>query len=58
MTLRDEIRERLAAKRAEVRVVKLAPAPRYDSVFFRGLEWLDRIICGAPDLEAQDERRE
>ncbi len=44
--LRRQVKERIAARR-ERRKVVLAPAPRYDEVFFKGLAWLDEL-AGEP----------
>ncbi len=40
---KSRVAARLAEKRAQLASRKLAPAPRYDEVFFKGMEWLDSL---------------
>lgn len=42
--LKPRLKRKLAARRAaRRRIPPISPAPRYDEVYFRGLEWLDRL---------------
>jgi hypothetical protein len=45
--LRKVLKQRLAKKRASRSAHPVSPAPRYDEVYFRGLEWLDSL-AGEP----------
>lgn len=45
--MRKVLKERLAEKRAKRTARPPSPAPRYDEVYFRGLEWLDSL-AGEP----------
>jgi hypothetical protein len=45
--LLENVRKKLAARRVALAERELARPPRYDAVFYEGLEWLDELErCG------------
>jgi hypothetical protein len=48
--LRLRIQERFRELREKPKRVPPNPPPRYDEVFFRGTQWLDKLAAGA-DLD-------
>jgi hypothetical protein len=41
--VKTRVAEKLSKKKAERAIRKVAPPPRYDEVFFKGLDWLDTV---------------
>jgi hypothetical protein len=42
-SLRQRVAAKLAAARARGQEAPTLPAPRYDEVFFEGVEWLNKL---------------